>query len=154
MPKVGGAREGAGRPKGSVSRRHIEAMAEAVAAGKTPVEYMLAIMRDETADQKRRDWAAEKLAPYLHPRPAPLAQPIQIDLPDISTAEGVTQALATVAQAVASGRIAPSEGQSLIAIIEAQRKAIDIQEMLERIERLEASTPGAKPNGQYRQPAH
>lgn len=153
MAKIGGPRPGAGRKRGTVSQRHVETVAEAVASGKTPVEYMLAVMRDDKADEKRRDWAAEKLAPYLHPRPAPLARPIQIDLPDTSTAEGVTQALATVAQAVASGQIAPSEGQSLIAIIEAQRKAVDVKEMMERIERLEAA-PGGKPNGHYRNPAH
>lgn len=153
MAKVGGARRGAGRPKGSLSRRHVETVAEAVAAGKTPVEYMLDIMRDNKADQKRRDWAAEKLAPYLHPRPAPLAPQIHIDLPDTSTAEGVTRALASVAQSVASGQIAPSEGQSLIAIIEAQRKSLDMRELLERLERLEQATPGLKPNGHYRQHA-
>jgi hypothetical protein len=29
---------------------------------------MLAIMRGEEATQQRRDWAAEKAAPYVHPR--------------------------------------------------------------------------------------
>lgn len=154
MAKVGGARPGAGRKRGSVSQRHVEVAAEAAAAGQTPLERLLEIMRDEKADDKRRDWATEKAAVYLHPRPAPIAQRIEIDLPDIGTAEGVTQALAQVAKVVASGHLAPSEGQSLIAIIEAQRKAIDVQEMMDRIERLEQSTPGARPNGQYRRSAH
>jgi len=147
VPK-GGARAGAGRPKNSVSQRHVEMLAQAAEAGQSPVEYMLAIMRDEDADQKRRDWAAEKVAPYFHPRPAPIARTIEIDLPDTSTMEGVTQALAVVTQAVATGEMAPAEGQSLIAIIEAQRKAIDIRELMERLERLEQSPSGARPGWQ------
>ncbi|MGE0281203.1 MAG: hypothetical protein AB7P20_11420 [Rhizobiaceae bacterium] len=153
MPK-GGTRPGAGRPVGRVAKRHLDVAAEAVAAGQTPLERLLEIMRDDKADEKRRDWATEKAAVYLHPRPAPIAQRVEIDLPEIGTPEGVTLALTQVAKAVASGQLAPSEGQSLIAIIEAQRKAIDIQDMMDRIERLEQSAPGAKPNGQYRKPAH
>jgi hypothetical protein len=31
-----------------------------------PLDYMLAVMRDATADQKRRDAMATAAAPYLH----------------------------------------------------------------------------------------
>ena len=62
MGKVGGARQGAGRRVGSVSRRNAEVVAASLAAGITPVEYMLKILRDEEADAKDRAWAAEKAA--------------------------------------------------------------------------------------------
>jgi hypothetical protein len=52
-------------------------------------------------------------------------QVARLELPDTSTAEGVKKAIAVVVRKVASGTIAPSEGQSLVAIMEAQRKAID-----------------------------
>ena len=42
--------------------------AHAAAGGVTPLEYMLAILRNPRAKQKRRDWAAKESAPYLHPR--------------------------------------------------------------------------------------
>lgn len=136
----GGTREGAGRPRGSISQRASEIFAGAVSAGLTPVEYMLTMMRDETADDKSRAWAAEKAAPYIHPRPAPIARAIVIDLPDTSTLEGIKQALTRITAAVAAGEIAPSEGQSLAAVIEAQRKMLDTDDMLERIEALERAT--------------
>jgi len=40
----------------------------AINNGSTPLEYMLAIMRDPGADQTRRDRMAMAAAPYCHPR--------------------------------------------------------------------------------------
>lgn len=34
----------------------------------SPLAYMLAVMRDDAADLKRRDDMAKTAAPYLHPR--------------------------------------------------------------------------------------
>ena len=42
--------------------------AEIAASGLTPLEYMLKILRDEKADPKDRQWAAQAAAPYVHPR--------------------------------------------------------------------------------------
>lgn len=42
--------------------------AEALKSGLTPLEYMLGILRDETADPKDRFAAAKECAPYVHPR--------------------------------------------------------------------------------------
>ena len=71
----GGTRQGAGRRKGSVApktkalREAAErAVAAAAAEGSSPLEYMLAIMRDEKADAKRRDAMAVAAAPFFHPR--------------------------------------------------------------------------------------
>lgn len=139
MAKIGGARPGAGRPRGSVSSRHVEIVASMMDGRKTPLEYLMDILADENADEKRRDWAAEKAAAFLHPRPQPVARSIEIELPDTSTVEGITSALSVITKAAANGQIAPAEAQSLSALIEAQRKAIETGELLERIEKLEAS---------------
>ena len=71
----GGARKNAGRKKGTESydtkiRREAtrEAVEEARAEGITPLEYMLKVMRDENADDKRRDAMAAAAASYMHPR--------------------------------------------------------------------------------------
>jgi len=64
----GGKREGAGRPAGAVTKRTREVAEKAVKAGLTPLDYMLSVLRDEGADPKDRMWAAEKAAPYVHPR--------------------------------------------------------------------------------------
>ncbi|WP_425419620.1 hypothetical protein [Oricola indica] len=137
MAKQGGARPGAGRKKGSPNVKSAEVIASAMEAGITPVEYMLGIMRDETKDAKDRAWAAEKAAPFVHPRPAPVPRTVEIDLPDIATTEGIKQAIAQIAAEVAAGNLAPTEAQSLVAIINAQKDAITTGEILERLERLE-----------------
>ena len=139
MAKAGGVRPGAGRSKGSLSQRRVELLAGAVSEGVTPVECMLSIMRNDEEEEKSRAWAAEKAAPYIHPRPAPIARPIETELPDTSTVDGINKALACLVTATAQGRIAPSEAQSISALIEAQRKAIETGDLLERLEALEAS---------------
>ena len=40
--------------------------------GITPLEYMLAVLRDPHAKALEKSWAAEKAAPYMHPRIAPI----------------------------------------------------------------------------------
>ena len=62
----GGKREGAGRPSGAVTKRTREAAEKAASEGLTPLDYMLSILRDETQEQEKRMWAAEKAAPYVH----------------------------------------------------------------------------------------
>lgn len=57
-----------GRTKGTANKK-TRAIADAAAAnGITPLEYMLMVLRDETQPAERRDWAAEKAAPYIHPK--------------------------------------------------------------------------------------
>lgn len=60
-----------GRLKGSVNKNTLAERrrnARAVAAGITPVEYLLGIMRDENEKQDKRIDAAKAVAPYLHAR--------------------------------------------------------------------------------------
>jgi hypothetical protein len=64
----GGKREGAGRKPGSPTKRRREIIDEAAKDGITPLEYMLAVLRDEKADTDRRDRMAAAAAPYIHPR--------------------------------------------------------------------------------------
>ena len=68
----GGARPGAGRPK-SVKKEDPKAVPADIrlaarAAKLTPLEYMLAVMNDERADESRRDRMAQAAAPYVHPK--------------------------------------------------------------------------------------
>lgn len=64
----GGKRVGAGRPAGSANKRTREIADRAATEGVTPLEYMLGVLRNEHADPKDRMWAAEKAAPYVHPK--------------------------------------------------------------------------------------
>lgn len=72
----GGARPGAGRPKG-VKKEDPKAVpadirAAARAAKLTPLEYMLTVMNDERAEESRRDRMAQAAAPYVHPKAEPV----------------------------------------------------------------------------------
>ena len=138
MAKIGGARPGSGRKAGTLNRRTAELAADVLGSGKSPLQYLLEVMMDEGADQKRRDWAAEKASAFIHPRPAPIPREIQISLPRMDTAADIPRVIAAVLEATSDGRVSPSEAQSLVSIVEAQRKAIETAELLKRIEDLEA----------------
>lgn len=64
----GGARPGAGRPKGGANKLNDEARRKALDGGITPLEYLLSVMRDIQNDQKDRVDAAKAAAPYVHAR--------------------------------------------------------------------------------------
>lgn len=64
----GGKREGAGRRPGTPNSVTAAREAEVKASGLTPLDYMLKMLRDEGAEPKDRMWAAEKAAPYVHPK--------------------------------------------------------------------------------------
>lgn len=66
-PSRGGARKGAGRKKGTLTRRTQEIVAQASADGETPLEYMLRVMRTSD-DAKRKDAMAIAAAPFVHPK--------------------------------------------------------------------------------------
>src|SRR5262245_33608463 len=48
--------------------RNVQLIAEADLKGLMPLDYMLAVMRDPTATQTRRDRMAALAAPYCHPK--------------------------------------------------------------------------------------
>lgn len=64
----GGSRPGAGRPRGSRNKATAAKAAEIAASGLTPLDFMLAVLRDESAERDVRLDAASKAAPYVHPK--------------------------------------------------------------------------------------
>lgn len=73
----GGRRQGAGRKPGSASQKTREIANQAVKDGLTPLEYMLAVLRDDTADPDRRDRMAVAAAPYIHARLAAIETKVE-----------------------------------------------------------------------------
>ena len=69
----GGARKGAGRPKGASTTKTREIADRAVAEGLTPIDFMLTLMRDDANDVAMRFEAAKAAAPYIHPKLAAVA---------------------------------------------------------------------------------
>ncbi len=73
----------------------------------------------------------ERLAPPAKERPLSLA------LPATATAEGISAAQQAIVQAVASGELLPGEAATLAGILETRRKALETQELEQRIAALE-----------------
>lgn len=68
MPR-GGYRPGAGRKKGSLGAAgRARQMVSTRPVGATPLEFMLAVMRDEAQPKEIRDQMAIAAAPYCHPK--------------------------------------------------------------------------------------
>lgn len=89
---AGGARPGAGRPKGSTNeatKLKRDAVLAAAGGGETPLQYMLRVMNDETAEKPRRDDMARAAAPYIHPKQATIEHTGNVTL----THEGALKAL-------------------------------------------------------------
>jgi phage terminase small subunit len=63
----GGYRAAAGRPKGTGKKKGLPGPPD-VGEGVTPLEYMLAVIRNPAIDVTRRDRMAIAAAPYCHPR--------------------------------------------------------------------------------------
>ncbi len=57
-----------GRQKGTPNKATAEKAAEIAESGITPLDYMLKVMRDESAPNARRDDMAKASAPYVHPK--------------------------------------------------------------------------------------
>ncbi|GLS30555.1 hypothetical protein SAMN04488498_103129 [Mesorhizobium albiziae] len=69
--KVGGRREGAGRPKGSLNKRSIQAIEEVAERWPdwTPLMHLATVANDKALDEEIRLDAAKAAAPYVHPKP-------------------------------------------------------------------------------------
>jgi succinate dehydrogenase/fumarate reductase-like Fe-S protein len=57
-----------GRVKGTPNTKTAEKIEAIEASGLMPLDYMLSVMRDTSADEARRIDAAKAAAPYVHAR--------------------------------------------------------------------------------------
>lgn len=65
---MAGRTPGAGRKKGVPNKITVERERMLAASGLMPLDYMLAVLRDESEPVERRSWAANAAAPYCHPK--------------------------------------------------------------------------------------
>jgi hypothetical protein len=78
VPRPKGLPKTGGRQSGVANKRTREIADAAIREGLTPLEYMLAVLRDENADPERRDEMAKAAAPYLHPRLAAIEAKLSV----------------------------------------------------------------------------
>jgi hypothetical protein len=136
---------GLGRPKGSRNKATQELMA-LVAQGESPIAYAVGVMRNTHFNVTCRLQAAKLVAAYVQPRPAPAAESVELELPEVDTATGVTRAVAEVLRAVASGEVSADAGRDLVAILDVQRKSLeaaDFDRRLRQLENAKADKPDA-----------
>jgi hypothetical protein len=70
--------------------------------------------------------------------PEPKGRRIVVDLPAVTSAEGVYAAIAAVVAAAARGELTAEEGAAFVSLIEAQRRAIETAELEARLLAIEA----------------
>src|SRR5262249_45289288 len=92
----------------------------------------LARLAKEAQSEQARISACNALLDRAYGRSG-ASQLIEIELPDASKFDGVTNALSAILRAVASGQITPSEAQALSSVIEMQRRAVESTELEARL---------------------
>jgi hypothetical protein len=120
----------AGMAKGT--RHRATRLAEALFDGQAEALVQKAISMALSGDQTALRLALERLCPPRRDRPVSLA------LPTIETAADHVSAAATIRANVAAGELTPAEGSDLVRLVEGTARAIEVHELAERIDRLEA----------------
>ena len=78
----GGKREGAGRPLGSKSKTLWKTMEDMASKYQhSPLDYLLSVLNNPASSPDRKMYAAEKAAPYVHPKLANTTSKIGTDEP-------------------------------------------------------------------------
>lgn len=72
----------------------------------------------------------------------PRERPIRIDLPRMEFADDAVEALGAIARAVSEGAITPSEGADLATLVNSYGHAIDMADIVKRLDTLEARIKG------------
>jgi hypothetical protein len=76
--------------------------------------------------------------------PAPRDAVIQINLPKIKTMEDVTAAAAKVTRAMGKGDLSPSEGETIMNVLETHARLIENSDTEKRVEKLEEHMSATK----------
>jgi len=119
----------AGRPKGT---RHAALLALDAIGLEASKEIMAAVVgAAKGGDMRAADILLRRLWPERKGRP------LSLELPALRSAADLPAVLGAVADAVAAGELTPDEGQSVAALFEVQRRAIETAELEARIVALE-----------------
>jgi hypothetical protein len=123
-----------GRPKGARHRTTlaIEAILDGEAKALTRKAVEMAMSGDTTALRL----CLERLAPPRRDRSVSLA------MPALKRPENLSAATAALLAAVASGDLTPGEGEAVGKLLELHRRAIELGDHEERLERLEQRLAG------------
>ena len=139
MPRGGsepGERRG-GRQKGTPNKATAEVRDLALDYGPAAVKE-LARLSEHAQSEAARVQACNAIIERAYGKSAP-GRPISLELPDTSTVDGVSRAVAAVIQSAASGHITAGEASDFCSLLETQRKIIDLSDLDVRLRALEAA---------------
>ncbi|MBS0172976.1 MAG: hypothetical protein JSR64_02965 [Nitrospira sp.] len=128
--KPGQSGNPAGRPRGSLN--HSTRAVLALMDGEAESIARVAIEAAKGGDLTAARLVLDKLIPTAKERAIELH-----DMPDTSSALGVSEAQQRVLEAVANGSITPGEASTLSGVLEARRRALETLELETRIAALE-----------------
>ena len=120
----------AGRPKGARNRTTVAV--EEILDGEADALARKAIELALGGDTVALRLCLERIAPAKRERPTPFA------LPKLETAADAVQASAALVEAVAAGELTTAQAAELGKLVESYIKAIEVTDVIERLERLEA----------------
>jgi hypothetical protein len=81
---------------------------------------------------------------FLLGRILPRERLIKLDLPGMEFADDAAEALGAVMQAVSEGKISPSEGAAIATLINSYTQAIEMADVVKRLDSLEAQIKGGR----------
>jgi hypothetical protein len=74
---------------------------------------------------------------FLLNRILPRDRAVKVELPKMEYADDAVEALGSITQAMSEGKISPSEGAALAAVVNSYARAIDLADVVKRLEHLE-----------------
>ena len=118
-----------GRPKGAKNKRTLalETLLEGEAEGLTRKCIDMAKRGDTTALRL----CMERIYPVRR------GSPIEIAIPKINNAEDLPIAISSIIQSVATAHISPEEGEVIMKLFDAERRAFETDELAKKIRSLE-----------------
>jgi hypothetical protein len=110
-------------------------------------QILQALLEGETEELVRKGIEIAKagdvsMLKFFLSRILPRERPIRIHLPLIEFADDAVEALSAIVRAVSEGSITPSEGADLATLVNSSAHAIDIADLVKRIDALEAKIMG------------
>ena len=122
----------AGKPRGARARATI--LAEKLMLADEQEIVASVIQAARSGDMTAARLVLERIAPIRKGRPITLALPIT------NTAADIGEAMSAVVAQMAAGEVTPEEATTVIGILDAKRKAIELTKVEARIQALEAKT--------------
>jgi hypothetical protein len=116
-----------GRRRGSKNRR--SAVSAALLVGDEQELVRKAVELAKAGDRQ--------MLKFLLNRILPRDRAVKVDLPRMEYADDAVEALGSIAQAISEGKISPSEGAALAAVVSSYARAIDLADLVKRLEQLE-----------------